>query len=119
MADGSETTVEENNSDTPTDPIATILFLAFSLCFAYLLISSTVGIYPWMILLDQIYFIPTWEAAITFLAIVTMMFATLIGGLVRMRYSIIIVAIVLLIAVFLLTFYAMLFFGGLSTPITP
>ncbi|MFX1562257.1 MAG: hypothetical protein ACFFDP_03000 [Promethearchaeota archaeon] len=104
---------EEENQDEPTDPIATLLFLAFSLCFGYLFIGSTVGIYPWMILLDQIYFIPTWEAAITFLCIITVMFVTLIGGLVRMKYSIIVVGIVLIIAVFLITFYAMLLFGGL------
>lgn len=110
---------EKDNLDEPTDPIASFLFLAFSLCFAYLLISSTVGIYPWMILLDQIYFIPTWEAVITFLALIIMMFVTLIGGLVRMRYSIIIVGIILLIAVFLITFYVFLLIGGLATTSIP
>jgi len=108
----------EDENEKPTDPITTILFLAFILCFGYLLISSTVGIYPWMIIFDQIYFIPTWEAAITFLLILTMMFVTLIGGLVRMRYSIIIVAIVLLTAVFLIVFYTMLIFGGLLTTLS-
>jgi hypothetical protein len=85
----------------------------------YLLVASTLGLYPWFAVMDQIYFVPTWEAAITFLAIATIMFVALIGGLVRMRYSIILVGIVVLVAVFMLTFFAMLFIAGFSAPLPP
>lgn len=102
-----------------TDPIATLLFLAFAAALMYLLVASTLGIYPWFAVFDQVYFVPTWEAAITFLAIATIMFVTLIGGLVRMRYSIILVGIVVVIAVFVLAFFAMLFVAGFGAPLPP
>ena len=104
---------EEVQPKEAQDPITALLFLTFIGSFAYLLIGSSVGVYPWIIIVDQILFIPTWEAVITFLAIFIIMFVTLIAGLVRMRYSIIIVGIVTLTAVFLFTFYAMLLIGAL------
>jgi hypothetical protein len=47
------------------------------------------------------------------------MFVTLIGGLVKMRYSIILVGLVALIAIFTLTFFVMLFIAGFGTPLSP
>jgi dolichyl-phosphate-mannose--protein O-mannosyl transferase len=102
-----------------TDPIATLLFLTFAGALMYLLVGSSVGLYPWFLVLDQVYFVPTWEAAITFLAIAIIMFVTLIGGLVKMRYSIILVGVVVVIAVFVLAFFVMLFVAGFSTPLPP
>lgn len=102
-----------------TDPIATLLFLVFAAVLMYLLVASTLGAYPWFAVLEQIYFVPTWEAAITFLAITTIMFVSLIGGLVRMRYSIILVGVVVVVAVFVLTFFVMLFVVGFGTPLPP
>ena len=108
---------EKEDSLQPVDPIAVFLFLLFIGTGGYLLVASTVGLYPWMPILDTLYFIPTWEAVITFLSILTIMFLSLIGGLVKMRYSIFLVGFVLLIAVFLITFYTMLLFSGLTAPI--
>lgn len=102
-----------------TDPIATLLFLAFVASLGYLIIGYSFGIYPWAILLDQIWFIRSWDAVLTFLAILALMFTTLIGGLVRIRYSKVIVGIVTLIAVFFITYYAMLLYAYLITPIPP
>jgi len=101
------------------DRIATLLFVVFAAAAMYLLVASTLGVYPWFAVLEQIYFVPTWEAAITFLAIAVIMFVSLIGGLVRMRYSIILVGIVVVIAVFVVAFFAMLFVAGFGTPLPP
>jgi len=112
-------TRQEQQRARKTDPIATLLFVAFGGALMYLLVASSVGIYPWFTVLDQIYFVPTWDAAITFLAIVTIMFVTLVGGLVRMRYSFILVGIVVVIAVFVVAFFVMLFVTGFGTPLPP
>jgi hypothetical protein len=108
---------DPKEATTPqTDPIATILFVIFIGTMGYLLTASMVGLYPWLPVLDTVYFIPTLEAVVTFLSILAIMFLSLIGGLVRMRYSIILVGIVILTAVFILTFYTMLLFAGLTAP---
>ncbi len=99
-----------------TDPIATILFVIFVGSLGYLLTASMVGLYPWMPVMNAVWFIPTWDAAITVLSLLTIMFLSLIGGLVKMRYSIILVGIVLLVAVFIITFFTMFFFTFLSAP---
>jgi hypothetical protein len=119
MTSNSRDVHDQEQPGRKTDPIATLLLLAFAASLMYLLIASTLGIYPWFAVMDQIYFVPTWEAAITFLAIATIMFVTLIGGLVKMRYSIILVGLVALIAIFTLTFFVMLFIAGFGTPLSP
>lgn len=103
----------------PMDPIATILFVVFIGTMGYILTAMVVGLYPWFPLLDSVIFIPTWDAVITFLALLTIMFLSLIGGLVKMRYSIFLVGIVTVAAVFLITFYTMLLVGGLTAPLPP
>ncbi|MFX1474100.1 MAG: hypothetical protein ACFFCO_01315 [Promethearchaeota archaeon] len=102
-----------------TDPTATILFVVFVGILGYLLLASTVGLYPWFLVLGTIAFFPTWDAIITFLVLLVVMFLSLIGGLVRMRYSIILVGIVAVVAVFLITFYTLLLVSGFMTPIPP
>ena len=119
MTTDSPSVHEQEKPAHKTDPIATLLFVVFAAAAMYLLVASALGIYPWFAILEQIYFVPTWEAAITFLAIATIMFVTLIGGLVRMRYSIILVGIVVVIAVFVLAFFVMLFVAGFGTPLPP
>ena len=68
------------------DPVASILFLVFIAALGYLVIANSFGIYPWIIVDNIIFFIPTWEAVITFISILIIMFVTLLGGLVRMRF---------------------------------
>ena len=117
--DSNASNEEEVQPTEPQDAITTLLFLTFIGTFAYLLIGSSVGFYPWVIIIDTILFIPTWDAVITFLAIFVIMSVSLIAGLVRMRYSIIIVGIIALTAVFLFTFYAMLLFGAIIASLLP
>ena len=111
---------KQDAKEPPTresDPMATLFFVVFIGTFGYLLFASMVGLYPWMSIMDSVYFIPTLEAVITFLALLAIMLLSLIGGLVIMRYSIVLVGLVTLVAVFLLTFYIMLLFAGLTAPI--
>jgi hypothetical protein len=119
MASDSPNVHDQEKPAHKTDPIATLLFLVFAAALMYLLVASTLGVYPWFAVFEQIYFVPTWEAAITFLAIAAIMFVSLIGGLVRMRYSIILVGVVVVIAVFVLAFFVMLFVAGFGAPLPP
>jgi len=109
----------QTDQEEPTDPLSLLLFLIFVSSLGYLVIGSSVGLYPWIPLLESIYFIPTVEAVITFLAIATIMFASLIGGLLRMKYNLFLVGGIALLAVFLLTFWALLLFSSLIAPLTP
>jgi hypothetical protein len=105
---------EESSEDRePLDRFATILFMVFGFCLGYLVVARSFGFYPWALLVDVIAFIPMWEAVITFNGILVIMFATLIGGLIRMRYSIILIGIVTLVAVFIVTFYSLYLAGWL------
>ncbi len=108
-----------NNTTEKLDPIATLLFLVFICALGYLLIASSFGIYPWAILLEEIWFIPSWDAVFTFLGVLSLMFVSLIAGLIRMRYSKMLVGILALIAVFFITFYTMLLFAGMLVPVPP
>jgi hypothetical protein len=110
---------EEIRPTELADPTATILFVVFIGIMGYLFTASTVGLYPWFSILGSVYFIPTWDAIITFLTLLTIMFLSLIGGLVRMRYSIFLVGIVTVVAVFLITFFTLLLVGGFMTPLPP
>ena len=118
-----QTSPHENTNRTeqaePTDPVTLLLFLIFIASLGYLVIGSSVGLYPWVAILEGVYFIPTVEAAITFLGITTIMFVSLIGGLLRMKYNILLVGGIALLAVFLLTFWALLLFASLTIPIPP
>ena len=110
---------EEAEEQEPIDPLATILFVVFGGALAYLVLGRTYGFYPWIIFFDVIVFLPTWEAVATFIAILILMFVSLIGGLMRMRYSKIVVGVVTVLAVFVVTFYAMYMVGSLMTPVIP
>ena len=110
---------DETDEQEPIDPLATVLFVVFGGALAYLVMGRTYGFYPWIIFFDIIVFLPTWEAVATFLAILILMFVSLIGGLMRMRYSKIVVGIITVIAVFVVTFYAMYMVGSLLTPVIP
>jgi hypothetical protein len=115
-----DSSLEEDTEDQePLDPLATILFVIFGAALAYLVLGRTYGFYPWLILIDVIIFLPTWDAVATFLAILILMFVSLIGGMMRMRYSKIIVGVVTLIAVFVVTFYAMYMIGTMLAPPIP
>ncbi|MFX0169073.1 MAG: hypothetical protein ACFE89_06875 [Candidatus Hodarchaeota archaeon] len=103
----------------PLDPLATILFIIFGGALGYLLLGRSYGFYPWTILIDVIIFIPTWDAVATFLAILVLMFVGLIGGLMRMRYSKLVIGVVTLVAVFVVTFYTMYMVGTLLVPSIP
>ena len=98
---------EHEPQEHELDPVASILFLVFIAALGYLVIANSFGIYPWIIVDNIIFFIPTWEAVITFISILIIMFVTLLGGLVRMRYSIYLVGFVMLVGVFVITFYAL------------
>jgi len=110
---------DETDAQEPIDSLATILFVIFGGALAYLVLGRTYGFYPWLIFVDVIVFLPTWEAVATFLAILILMFVSLIGGMMRMRYSKIVVGVVTLLAVFIITFYAMYMVGSLLTPSIP
>lgn len=105
---------EENGEDRePLDRLATILFMVFGFCLGYLVVARSFGFYPWALFFNEIIFIPMWEAVITFNGILVIMFATLIGGLIRMRYSMILIGIITLVAVFVVTFYSLYLAGWL------
>jgi hypothetical protein len=110
---------DDSEEQEPIDPLATILFVVFGGALAYLVLGRTYGFYPWIIFFDIIVFLPTWEAVATFLAILILMFVSLIGGLMRMRYSKIVVGVVTVIAVFAVTYYAMYLIGSLLIPTIP
>ncbi|MFX1509069.1 MAG: hypothetical protein ACFFBR_02065 [Promethearchaeota archaeon] len=113
----------ENESDEeprePLDQLATILFLVFGGALGYLLIAYSYGLYPFIVVDPIQSLLPTWDAVITFIALLIIMFAGLIGGLVRMRYSIYLVGAVTLIAIFVILFYALLAVSQLVGPLAP
>ncbi len=109
----------EEGEHEPLDKLATILFIVFGGALGYLLIASGYGIYPFVVVGPISSLLPSWDAVITFIAILIIMFTGLIGGLIRMRYSIILVGIVTLIAVFVVTFYTMLAVSQLIIPLPP
>ncbi|MFX1318575.1 MAG: hypothetical protein ACFE9D_11155 [Promethearchaeota archaeon] len=112
-------TKSEEEPREPLDQIATILFLVFGCALGYLIIAYSYGLYPFVVI-DLIQsLLPTWEAVITFVAILIIMFVSLIGGLLRMRYSIYLVATVALIAIFVILFYALLAISQLIVPLPP
>jgi hypothetical protein len=120
METNTNSSLEDDTEDQePIDPLAMILFIIFGGSLAYLVLGRTYGFYPWLIFIDVIVFLPTWEAVATFIAILVLMFVGLIGGMMRMRYSKILVGVVTLIAVFVVTFYAMYMVGSLLTPTIP
>jgi hypothetical protein len=112
-------TKSEDEPREPLDQIATILFLVFGGALGYLLIAYSYGLYPFVVIGSIQSLIPTWEAVITFVAILFIMFVSLIGGLIRMRYSIYLVAAVSLIAIFVILFYALLAVSQLIGPLPP
>lgn len=103
----------------PLEKISMILFLIFGCALGYILIGSGYGLYPFVVAENISSLLPTWEAVFTFIALLIVMFVGLIGGLIRMRYSIVIVGIVALIAVFVVTFYALLAISQLIVPLPP
>ena len=115
-----ETVIEnEEEPGEPLDQLATILFLVFGGALGYLLIAYSYGLYPF-VFVDPIHsLLPTWDAVITFVAILIIMFTGLIGGLVRMRYSIFLVGAITLIAIFVVLFYAILAVSQLIGPLPP
>ncbi len=115
-----ETEIAENEEPRePLDQIATILFLVFGGALGYLLIAYSYGLYPFVVIGDIQSLLPTWDAVITFVALLIIMFSGLIGGLIRMRYSIYLVGGVTLIAIFVIMFYAMLAVSQLIGPLPP
>lgn len=110
---------EEDEPQDPLDMLSTIMFLVFGGALGYILIASGYGLYPFVVTETISSLLPTWDAVITFIALLIIMFAGLIGGLVRMRYSIWLVGIVTLTAVFVVTFYAMLASSQLIMPLPP
>ena len=111
--------VEEEEPREPLDQLATILFLVFGGALGYLLIAYSYGLFPF-VFVDPIHsLLPTWDAVITFIALLIIMFTGLIGGLVRMRYSICLVGAITLIAIFIVLFYAMLAISQLVGPLPP
>ncbi len=112
-------TKSEEEPREPLDQIATILFLIFGGALGYLIIAYGYGLYPFVVIDPIQSLLPTWEAVITFVALLIIMFVGLIGGLIRMRYSIYLVAAVSLIAIFVILFYAMLAVSQLISPLPP
>jgi hypothetical protein len=110
---------EEKEPQEPLDQLATILFIVFGGALGYLLIASGYGLYPFVVIEPISSLLPTWDAVITFIALLIIMFLGLIGGLIRMRYSIIVVGVITVIAVFVVTFYAMLAISQLVVPLPP
>ncbi|MHA2405635.1 MAG: hypothetical protein ACXADB_02640 [Candidatus Hermodarchaeia archaeon] len=117
----SATENDTNNEDLrePVDQLATILFLVFGGALGYLLIAYGYGLYPFVVVEPIQSLLPTWDAVITFVALLIIMFAGLIGGLVRMRYSIYLVGAVTLFAIFVILFYALLAISQLIGPLPP
>ncbi len=113
------TTDDEEESQEPIDQLATILFVVFGGALGYLLIASGYGLYPFIVVEPVTSLLPTWDAVITFIALLLIMFLGLIGGLIRMRYSIVVVGVIMVIAVFVVTFYAMLAISQLVVPLPP
>ena len=115
----------ENDTDNdeelqePLDQLATILFLVFGGAMGYLLIAYGYGLYPFVVVEPIQSLLPTWDAVITFVALLILMFAGLIGGLVRMRYSIYLVGAITLFAIFIILFYALLAISQLIGPLPP
>jgi hypothetical protein len=109
----------EEETQEPLDQLATILFLVFGGALGYLLIAYSYGLYPFIVVDPIQSLLPTWDAVITFIALLIIMFAGLIGGLVRMRYSIYLVGAISLIAIFVVLFYAMLAVSQLIGPLPP
>ena len=115
----------ENDTDNeeehrePLDQLATILFLVFGGALGYLLIAYGYGLYPFVVVEPIQSLLPTWDAVITFVALLILMFAGLIGGLVRMRYSIYLVGAVTLFSIFIILFYALLAISQLIGPLPP
>jgi hypothetical protein len=113
----------ENSSNEeehePLDRLATILFLVFGGALGYILIASSYGLYPWVVVGPISSLLPTWDAVITFIALLIIMFTALIGGLIRMRYSMILVGVITVIAVLVITLYAMLAISQLVMPLPP
>jgi hypothetical protein len=112
-------TEDEEEHQEPIDQLATILFIIFGGALGYLLIASGYGLYPFIVVEPVSSLLPTWDAVITFIALLLIMFLGLIGGLVRMRYSIVVVGVITVIAVFVVTFYAMLAISQLVVPLPP
>ncbi|MDO8124350.1 MAG: hypothetical protein Q6364_08235 [Candidatus Hermodarchaeota archaeon] len=115
----SSTDDDEEESQEPIDQLATILFVVFGGALGYLLIASGYGLYPFIVVEPVTSLLPTWDAVITFIALLLIMFLGLIGGLIRMRYSIVVVGVITVIAVFVVTFYAMLAISQLVVPLPP
>lgn len=109
----------EEESQEPLDQLATILFMVFGGALGYLLIASGYGLYPYVVIEPITSLLPTWDAVITFIALLIIMFLGLIGGLIRMRYSIVVVGVITVVAVFVVTFYAMLAISQLVVPLPP
>ncbi|MFX0079998.1 MAG: hypothetical protein ACFE8O_12240 [Candidatus Hermodarchaeota archaeon] len=112
-------TEDEEEAQEPLDQLATILFIAFGGALGYLLIASGYGLYPFIVVEPVSSLLPTWDAVITFIALLLIMFLGLIGGLIRMRYSIVVVGVITVVAVFVVTFYAMLAISQLVVPLPP
>jgi len=110
---------EAEEPQEPIDQFATILFIVFGGALGYLLIASGYGLYPFVVVEPITSLLPTWDAVITFIALLIIMFLGLIGGLIRMRYSIVVVGVITVIAVFVVTFYAMLAISQLVVPLPP
>lgn len=110
---------KEEEPQEPFDQLATILFIVFGGALGYLLIASGYGLYPFIVVEPVTSLLPTWDAVITFIALLLIMFLGLIGGLIRMRYSIVVVGVITVIAVFVVTFYAMLAISQLVVPLPP
>ena len=115
----SSTEDDEEEDQEPLDQLATILFIVFGGALGYLLIASGYGLYPFVVVEPVTSLLPTWDAVITFIALLLIMFLGLIGGLIRMRYSIVVVGVITVIAVFVVTFYAMLAISQLVIPLPP
>jgi hypothetical protein len=119
MDSANENATNDEALREPMDQLATILFLVFGGALGYLLIAYGYGIYPFVVVEPIQSLLPTWDAVITFVALLIIMFAGLIGGLVRMRYSIYLVGTVTLFAIFVILFYALLAISQLIGPIPP
>jgi hypothetical protein len=117
--DTEDSSSEEEEFREPLDQIATILFVIFGGALGYILIASGFGLYPFVVIGPITSLLPTWDAVITFIVLLIIMFMGLIGGLIRMRYSIVVVGIITVIAVFVITFYAMLAISQLVVPLPP
>ena len=114
-----DTEIEEEEPKEPLDQLATILFFVFGGALGYLVLAYSYGLYPFVVVEPIQSLLPTWDAVITFIALLIIMFAGLIGGLIRMRYSIFVVGAITLVAIFLVLFYALLAVSQLIGPIPP